>query len=196
MNDLLELLDGGGIVHHLGGQLCAIDLAVDGRAGKCRLDRGRRLAFIDFVNGGIGVVNRHAGLREQFCGGGFSHPDRAGQSKDPHVVCRSLAMFSNTEQLLAAQESKQRQQRQAENREMIALDALEQMHAEPFELIGADAGRHGLAGLHPDRLRSRSRLKRRMVMRATDNIGKHYLAVAGNRNGGMQFMRIAGKRRN
>ena len=29
---------------------------------------------------------------------------------------------------------------------MIALDALEQMHAQPFELIGADAGRDGLAG--------------------------------------------------
>ena len=60
-------------------------------------------------------------------------------------------MFSNTEQPLAAQECKQRQQRQAENREMIALDALEQMHAQPFELIGADAGRDGVAGLDPDR---------------------------------------------
>ena len=51
---------------------------------KCRLDRGCRLAFIDFVDGGIGVVNRHARLSEQFCGGGFSHPDRAGQSEYPH----------------------------------------------------------------------------------------------------------------
>ena len=30
---------------------------------------------------------------------------------------------------------------------MVALDALEQMHAQPFELIGADAGRDGLPGL-------------------------------------------------
>ena len=32
-------------------------------------------------------------------------------------------------------------------------------------------------------------------MRATDDIGKQYLAVARHRNGGMQFMRAAGKQR-
>ena len=30
---------------------------------------------------------------------------------------------------------------------MVAFDALEQMHPQPFELIGADTGRHRLAGL-------------------------------------------------
>ena len=140
MNDLLELLDRGRIMHHLGGQLCAINPAIDRRAGKCRLDRGRRLPFIDFVDGGIGVVNRHARLSEQLCGGGFPHPDRAGQSKYPHVVCCSLGMLSNSQQLLAAQECKQWQQRQAEDREVIAFEVIEEMYAEPLELIGADAG--------------------------------------------------------
>ena len=93
MDDLLELLHGGGIVHHPGGELCAVDLAVDGRAGKRRLDRRRRLAFIDFVNRRIGVVDGNAGLREQFCGGGFSHSDRAGQSKDQHSDRRFSLRF-------------------------------------------------------------------------------------------------------
>ena len=108
MNDLLELFDRRGIMHHLGGQLCAINPAIDGRAGKCRLDRGRRLPLIDFVDGGIGVVNRHARLSEQLCGGGFSHPDRAGQSEYPHQIAVSKEMILDTEQPLAAQERQQR----------------------------------------------------------------------------------------
>ena len=93
MNDLLEPLHRGGIVHHLRRQLGAIDLAVDGGARKRRLDRRRRLAFVELVNGGIGVVDRHAGLREQFCGGRFAHPDRAGQSKDP-IIGAAILTFT------------------------------------------------------------------------------------------------------
>ena len=47
--------------------------------------------------------------------------------------------ISHAEQPLAAQKRKQLQQRQAEDGEMIAFDALEQMHPQPFELVGADA---------------------------------------------------------
>ncbi len=36
------------------------------------------------MNGGIGIVNRNTGFREQRCGGRFSHPDRAGQSENYH----------------------------------------------------------------------------------------------------------------
>ena len=37
--------------------------------GKRRLDRGHRLAFVNLVNGRVGIVNRNAGFREQLGGG-------------------------------------------------------------------------------------------------------------------------------
>ena len=110
-------------------------------------DRGRRLTLIDLVDGGVSVVNRHARFHEQPCGGGLPHSDRAGQSENPHQIAVSKEMILDTEQPLAAQERQQLQQRQAEYGEVIALDAFEQMHAKPFELIGADAGRNRLPGL-------------------------------------------------
>ena len=96
MNDLLELLDRGRIMHDARGQFWAIDLAVRGGAGKGGLDRRRGLALIELMDGGIGVIDGNAGLREQFRGGGFAHPDRAGQSKDPH---QHAAILSFTPQL-------------------------------------------------------------------------------------------------
>ena len=44
------------------------------------------------------------------------------------------------------QEGEQRQQRQAEDGEVVALDPAEEMRAQPLELVGADRGAHGLAG--------------------------------------------------
>ena len=41
-----------------------------------------------------------------------------------------------------AQESEQRQQWQTEHREVVALDALEQLCAEAFKLIGADGAQN------------------------------------------------------
>ena len=95
----------------------------------------------NLVNGRIGVVNRNAGFREQFCGGRFSHPDRAGQPKDYHsaIAIRRIVRISHTEQPLASQKREQWQQRQTEDGEMIAFDTLEQMDPQPFKLIGADA---------------------------------------------------------
>ncbi len=84
MHDLLELLDRRRVVHHARRQLCAIDLAIRGGAGKRGLDRRRSFAFIELMHGRIGVVHRHAGLHEQFGRGGFPHPDRAGQSNNQH----------------------------------------------------------------------------------------------------------------
>src|SRR5216683_2376900 len=46
---------------------------------------------------------------------------------------------------MAAQEVEQRQQRQAEDREIIALDALEQLRTQAFELIDADRGERVVA---------------------------------------------------
>ncbi len=48
-------------------------------------------------------------------------------------------------QTRSAAESQQRQQRQAEDGEIVALDPLEQMDADAFELIAADAGQRGVA---------------------------------------------------
>ena len=77
---------------------------------------------------------------------------------------------------------------------MVALDALEQMHAQPFELIGADAGRDGVARPDPDRFVSP--LAQLPHGHAGDRyLGKQYLAVARHGDGGMQFVRIAGKQR-
>ena len=64
MNDFLKPLHGGGIVHHTGGEPVAVDFAIRGRAGKCRLDGSDRLAFVEPMNSRIRVVNRNAGFRE------------------------------------------------------------------------------------------------------------------------------------
>src|SRR5258708_4081714 len=69
MDDLFELLHRRWIVHHARGKLVAIDLAANGRAGKRRFDRWRRLAFVNLVHGRIGIVDRDAGVGEQLCGG-------------------------------------------------------------------------------------------------------------------------------
>ena len=69
MNDLLEPLHRGWIMHHFRRKLATIDLAVRGRTRKCRFDRGRRLAFVNLVNGRVGVVNRDASFLKQLGGG-------------------------------------------------------------------------------------------------------------------------------
>ena len=55
----------------------------------------------------------------------------------------AMVRASQREQMLATQKAEQGQERQAQNGEVIALDPLEQMHAQAFELIGADALGHG-----------------------------------------------------
>src|SRR6185312_211056 len=46
---------------------------------------------------------------------------------------------------VACQEGEQRQQGQAEDGEVIAVDAREEMRPQAFELVGADRGQHVLA---------------------------------------------------
>ena len=69
MNDLLEPLHRGWIMHHFCRKFVPIDLAIHGRTRKCRFDRRRRLAFVNLVNGRVGIVNRNASFLEQFRGG-------------------------------------------------------------------------------------------------------------------------------
>jgi hypothetical protein len=46
MNDLLQLLDRGRVMHHLRRETRAIYLAISGRARKRRFDGRHRLAFV------------------------------------------------------------------------------------------------------------------------------------------------------
>ena len=84
MHDLLQPLQRRGIIQDLCRQPGAVDLAVDGRARKCGLDGRSRFSIINQVNGGVGVVNRHAGFRKQLCGGRLAHSDRTGQPQYAH----------------------------------------------------------------------------------------------------------------
>ena len=58
MNDLLEPLHRGRIMHHLCRKLVPIDLAIHGRTRKCCFDRRRRLAFVNLVNGRVGILQQ------------------------------------------------------------------------------------------------------------------------------------------
>ena len=74
-----------GIVEHARPELGAIDLAARGGARKRRLDRRRRLALIEAMHHRIGIVHRHAGLREEPGGRRLPHAERASQAEDEHV---------------------------------------------------------------------------------------------------------------
>src|SRR5712691_546251 len=64
-----------------------------------------------------------------------------------NVSCRAVVTNELADEAsFLSQEIKRWQQWQAEDGEMIRLDALEQMHAITLELIGADACHHGRAG--------------------------------------------------
>ena len=68
----------------------------------------------------------------------LAHADRAGQSDQQHPAGpRAIVIDSRAPR--ARSSAKQRQQRQAEDREIVAVDALEQLDAASFELVGADA---------------------------------------------------------
>ena len=110
--------------------------------GKRRLDERHRLAFIEPVHGRIGVVHRHALLREKRAVVDLPipiEPVRPRMNMVPHLSAQRASCTQRT----GAAGIKQRQQRQPENGRMVALDALEQLDAEAFELIAADAGGHG-----------------------------------------------------
>ena len=66
---------------------------------------GRRLAFIEPMHGGIGVVHRHALLGEHFRRGGFSHAERAGQSEDEHVTVAQIFRSRPTATFVSAAEN-------------------------------------------------------------------------------------------
>src|SRR5438046_10725420 len=68
------------------------------------------------------------------------------QSRNRRTGGRQRAARSRGEAAVRAQKGEQRQERQTQNGEMVALDLLEQLHPGALELIAADARRHRLAG--------------------------------------------------
>ena len=75
---------------------------------------------------------------------------------------------------------------------MIALDALEQMHAKPLKLVGADAGGDGLACCIQIGVNFTLAQSPHGHSRDVDCL-EQYLAIAHDGNGGVQFMAAAGK---
>ena len=69
----------------------AIDLAAARRAGKRRLDRRNRVAFIEAMHAGIGVEHGHPGPREMLGRRRFAHADAAGEADDQHHEAPSEA---------------------------------------------------------------------------------------------------------
>src|SRR5262249_12998844 len=70
------------------------DLAATRGAGKRSLDRRRRFALVEAVDGRIGIVDPHARLGKQPCGGRFAHGDRSGEAEDENNAARVLARMS------------------------------------------------------------------------------------------------------
>src|SRR5690606_26609091 len=79
---------------------------------------------------------------ERECATGQPITPARGMMMSPLTVCSSLAQHP-----VLAQDVEQGQQGQPEDGEEIALDAAEQLHAETFQTVAADAAEHRVAGL-------------------------------------------------
>lgn len=76
---------------------------------------------------------------------------------------------------------------------MIAFDPLKEMHSEPFELIGSDAGGDQFSRLFE--IGSDFGLTKRPHRHARDrNVLEQDLAIVRDRNGAVEFVDTAGKR--
>ena len=115
MDDGFEAGERRRIAHHRLGELAAVDALLGGGTRKRRFDRGRSLAGIEPMHGGIGIEHRHAGLGEKPGGGRLAHADRAGQPQHHHRLLHEVPS--------PAQKGDEGEERQAENGEVIALDA-------------------------------------------------------------------------
>ena len=82
------------VAEHARAQRLAVEHAVLHHAGKRRLDRRQRRAArrLQGVDGGVGVVHRHAHLPQHPGRGRLAHADRAGQADDHH---RTLNAFGS-----------------------------------------------------------------------------------------------------
>ena len=65
-----------------GAEPCAVDDTIANGPGEERGDFRRRLTGVEFVDGGIGIMNRHAQIAEHRGRGRLAHADRAGQCRE------------------------------------------------------------------------------------------------------------------
>ena len=102
---------------------------------------GDRLALIEPVHGRIGVVHRHALLREQARGGRLAHADRAGQAEDEHGP--SLIRQQRLRAAGNASSGNSGRPRMVKWSPSIRSNS---WMPSLLDLIGADAGGHRVAG--------------------------------------------------
>src|SRR5258708_730035 len=118
-------------------------------------------------------------------------PSRSNPSAPAHAS--NLFPPSNFDESFIAQDWQQYQQRKSKNGKMITLDALEQMHTQPFELVGADACRHGRAcsvEISFDHVIG----KKAHRHPRHGNVLTQHLAITDEGDGRVKLVRLAGKR--
>src|SRR5690606_1453899 len=76
---------------HRSGEPLAIDFPAGCGSGKESLDRRHRLAVIEPMYGGIGIVHGNALFGEHACRRGLSHADRACEPEDDHATASRSA---------------------------------------------------------------------------------------------------------
>src|SRR5215204_2376580 len=86
MDNVFELLESSAVAQHARGECYAVDLPMRGGARECRFNRRDRLALVQAVHNGVGIVHRHARFCEKTRGGGFAHSERASQAEHKHDV--------------------------------------------------------------------------------------------------------------
>ena len=118
--------------------------------GKAASMAGTAVAFIEFVDRRIGVVDAARRLPRTVSPSSIC-PFRSSRSVQESACRHPPLRFQTPSSPCPRRNASKRQQRQAEDGEMIAVDALEQVHAQSFELIGADAGRDAHRRPYPDR---------------------------------------------
>ncbi len=84
MHDGFEPLEFAGLGQEGSGELLAIDLAVCGRAGKCRLDRGNGGSLVEPVYLRIRIADGNAECAQPAGHRGLAHADGAGEADDEH----------------------------------------------------------------------------------------------------------------
>src|SRR4051812_22330183 len=94
---------------------------------------------------------------------------------------------------LPPQESQQREQRKPEYGEMIAFDLLEQVTAQAFELIAADAGGDRRAGRVQIGIEEALGQSPHGQLRAV-HLAEHHAPVARDRDRGMELVRAPRQR--
>ena len=155
VDDRLERGELVGIAEDPRGERVAVEHAVIDRARKALADRRDQLRPRPCSRRTTASASntRDAGAREHLGDGRLAHADRAGERDPDHDGSRPRSRSAPSK----------RQQRHAEDGEMVAVDALEQLHAAPLQPEHADAiadlGPFGIEIVGDEGLRQRTHLQ-------------------------------------